>query len=46
MAEAFDLNDLELSDVIETIAEDLYTAIQKVVPKPGENKAWDRKYRR
>ena len=44
--EAFDLNDLELSDVIETIAEDLYTATQKVVPKPGENKAWDRKYRR
>ena len=46
VAEAFDLNDLELCDVIETIAEDLYTAIQKVVPKPGENKAWDRKYRR
>lgn len=46
VAEAFDLNDLELSDVIETIAEDLYTATQKVVPKPGENKAWDRKYRR
>ena len=36
--EAFDLNDLELCDVIETIAEDLYTATQKVVPKPGENK--------
>ena len=35
---AFDLNDLELCDVIETIAEDLYTATQKVVPKPGENK--------
>ena len=46
VAEAFDLNDLELCDVIETIAEDLYTATQKVVPKPGENKAWDRKYRR
>ena len=30
----------------ETIAEDLYTATQKVVPKPGENKVWDRKYRR
>lgn len=36
--EAFDLNDLELCDVIETIAEDLYTATQKVVPKPGQNK--------
>ena len=31
---------------IETIAEDLYTAVQKMVPEPGENKVWDRKYRR
>lgn len=46
VAEAFDLNDLELCDVIETIAEDLYTAVQKMVPEPGENKVWDRKYRR
>ena len=46
VAETFDLNDLELCDVIETIAEDLYTAVQNAVPKPGENKAWDRKYRR
>lgn len=46
VAEAFDLNNLELCDVIETIAEDLYTAIRKPIPKPGENKVWDRKYRR
>lgn len=46
VAEAFDLNDLELCDVIETIAEDLCTATQKAIPKPGENKDWDRKYRR
>ncbi len=32
--------------LFETIAEDLYTATQNVVPKPGENKVWDRKYRR
>jgi len=46
VAEAFELNNLELYDVIEAIAEDLYTAIHTLVPKPGENEEWDKKYRR
>lgn len=47
--QAFDLDNLELKDVIEEIAEDLYYAIEVnkgyLIPA-GEDAQWDKKYRR
>ena len=43
---AFDLEKLELVDVICTIADDLYQAVNWKIPAPGEEAEWDRKYRR
>ena len=43
--QAFSLDHLELRDVIETMAEDLYRVSGCRPPKPGEEPEWDRKYR-
>ena len=43
---AFDLKRLELADVTRTIADDLYRLEEGLVPKPGEDRDWDWKYRR
>ena len=43
---AFNLQYLELSDLIETVAADLFTAVETGVPEPGKDPAWDRKYRK
>lgn len=43
---AFNLQYLELSDLIETVAADLFTAVEIGVPEPGTDHAWDRKYRK
>lgn len=43
--QAFNLEKLELRDVIETIAEDLYRTCGCYPPKPGEDRAWDERYR-
>lgn len=43
--QAFSLDHLELRDVIETMAEDLYRVSGGRPPKPGEEPEWDRKYR-
>jgi len=45
VAEAFDLSKLELVDVIEEIAEDMYRAVEDGVPEKGQDPEWDRKYR-
>ena len=42
---AFDLDDLELKDVITEIAEDLYRVVEVGIPEVGEDVDWDRKYR-
>ena len=44
--QAFDLNCLELADVIRTIADDLYQSTEGLIPEPGKDREWDRKYRR
>lgn len=44
--QAFDLKQLELGDVIKTIADDLYWAVNGSIPAPGKVSEWDRKYRR
>lgn len=41
---AFDLEKLELRDVVETMARDLYRTRFRL-PDPGEDVEWDRKYR-
>ena len=43
---AFDLKQLELSEVTKTIADDLFLSAQKLIPEPGKDREWDRKYRR
>lgn len=43
---AFDLKRLELADVTRTIADDLYRLEEGLIPKPGEDRDWDWKYRR
>lgn len=43
--EAFRLEELELRDVIETIAEDLYRSVWDRIPEPGEDPLWDKRYR-
>lgn len=43
---AFDLKRLELADVTRTIADDLYRLEEGLIPKPGEDREWDWKYRR
>lgn len=45
LAQAFDLKYLELRDVIETIAADLYRAVEEHPPVPGADASWDEKYR-
>lgn len=42
--QAFDLEKLELRDVTETIARDLYRTHYKL-PEPGEDAGWDERYR-
>lgn len=42
---AFNINNLELSDVIIKIADDLYRSVESGVPQPGEDAEWDKKYR-
>ncbi len=42
---AFDLSRLELADVIISVGEDLYRAVERGVPEPGQDVSWDRKYR-
>ncbi len=43
--EAFDLKYLELTDLIESVAEDLYLAANSAdMPKKGENPVWDERY--
>lgn len=42
--QAFDLGNLELRDVIEEIAEDLYRAVEDVVPAKGTDPRWNEKY--
>ena len=44
--QAFDLNCLELADVIRTIADDLYQSTEGLIPELGKDREWDRKYRR
>ena len=44
--EAFDINKLELTDVIVSIADDLYRSMEQGVPQPGTEAGWDEKYRR
>lgn len=46
VAEAFSLESLELRDVIETVVDDLFRAVELSVPEPGEDEEWDQKYRR
>ena len=42
---AFDLDDLELADVIRTIADDLFTsANQSQIPEQGADPLWDERY--
>ncbi len=45
VAEAFSLKSLELRDVIETIADDLFQVVEMSAPEPGKDSVWDRKYR-
>lgn len=42
---AFNINNLELSDVIIKIADDLYRSVESGVPQLGEDAEWDKKYR-
>lgn len=42
---AFNINNLELSDVIIKIADDLYLSVESGVPQLGEDAEWDKKYR-
>lgn len=42
----FDVSYLELSDVIDVLANDLYECIEEGVPELGKNGEWDQKYRR
>lgn len=44
--QAFDLKNLELKDLIEEIAENLYLAVEKNVPAKGTDAYFDEKYRR
>ena len=43
---AFNLEVLELRDVIETVARDLFRAALGLAPEPDEDSLWDGKYRR
>lgn len=42
---SFDINNLELADVMIEISDDLYRSVEKKVPLPGADAEWDKKYR-
>ena len=45
VANAFNLDVLELRDVIETMAQNLFRAANGLTPEPREDPQWDKKYR-
>lgn len=43
---AFDMNELELTDVLEIISRDMFTKTEFGAPPEGKDPEWDRRYRR
>ncbi len=41
---AFNINNLELADVIIELADDLYRSVEEQIPQPGADAKWDEKY--